>query len=113
MAGWHDSLLKGIRYPACDSYDYFSFDTMMSEEEALEVMLLNPAVLQCGPSLDLLGASEIRNFARLRSAGNALVPPQARRQHRRACAHAQRRAGAALRMLQLKNHACHADRRRT
>lgn len=51
---------------------------LMSEAEALEVMRLNPAVLQCGPSLSLLGAGEIKSFAKLRSVGNALVPAEAR-----------------------------------
>jgi len=51
---------------------------VMSEEEALEVMRLNPSVLTCGPSLDVLGAAEIKAFARLRSLGNTLVPPKAR-----------------------------------
>ena len=50
----------------------------MPAEDALEVMLLNPAVLQCGPTLELLGASEIKAFARLRAAGNKLVPADAR-----------------------------------
>jgi len=52
--------------------------SMMSKEEALEVMQLNPAVLQCGPSLDVLGATEIMGIARLRSLGNTLIPPQLR-----------------------------------
>ena len=50
----------------------------MPADEALEVMLLNPAVLQCGPTLEFLGASEIKAFARLRAAGNTLVPADAR-----------------------------------
>ena len=29
--GRHDSLLKGIRYPACDSYDYLSFHSWTHE----------------------------------------------------------------------------------
>ena len=37
----------------------------MGSDEALEVMLENPAVLQCGPSLEALGADEIRAFAAL------------------------------------------------
>ena len=52
--------------------------TVMAEEEALEVMRLNPAVLQCGPSLDDLGAAEIKSFAYARSLGNSLIPPAAR-----------------------------------
>jgi len=48
--------------------------SLMSQEEALEVMLLNPAVLQCGPSLELSGASEIKALASLRSLGNSLLP---------------------------------------
>lgn len=45
---------------------------MMSEAEALEVMGGNPAVLQCGPSLESLGASEIKSFAKLRSLGGGI-----------------------------------------
>jgi hypothetical protein len=48
---------------------------MMGKEEALEVMLLTPAVLQCGPSLDTLGPDEIKGFARIRALGNK-VPQQ-------------------------------------
>lgn len=48
--------------------------TVMSEAEALDVMELNPGVLQCGPSLDMLGADEIRSIARARSMGNSMVP---------------------------------------
>ena len=51
---------------------------LMGEEEALEVMRLNPAVLTCGPSLEMLGAGEVKAFAALRSAGTAIVPEQAR-----------------------------------
>jgi len=47
----------------------------MSEAEALEVMGGNPAVLQCGPSLETLGAAEIKSFAKLRSLGGSI--PQA------------------------------------
>ena len=47
---------------------------MMDKEEAIEVMCLNPAVLQCGPSLELSGASEIKALARLRALGNQLLP---------------------------------------
>ena len=47
---------------------------VMSEEEALEVMTLNPAVLQCGPSLDLFGTDEIKMIAQMRSMGNNMVP---------------------------------------
>ena len=47
---------------------------VMSEEEALEVMTLNPAVLQCGPSLDLFGTDEIKMIAQMRSMGNTMVP---------------------------------------
>lgn len=43
---------------------------MMGTEEALEVMLKNPAVLQCGPALDTLGPDEIKGFANLRSTFN-------------------------------------------
>uniref|UniRef100_A0A7S0J9H9 Uncharacterized protein n=1 Tax=Calcidiscus leptoporus TaxID=127549 RepID=A0A7S0J9H9_9EUKA len=52
--------------------------SVMSQAEALEVMRLNPAVLQCGPSLGVLGATEIMAIARLRSLGNTLIPPQLR-----------------------------------
>ena len=45
---------------------------MMSEDEALEIMNLNPAVLQCGPSLAALGPGEIKSFAGLRSLSNKL-----------------------------------------
>jgi len=45
---------------------------MMSADEALEVMGGNPAVLQCGPSLESLGASEIKSFAKLRSLGGSI-----------------------------------------
>ena len=38
----------------------------------LEVMGGNPAVLQCGPSLESLGASEIKSFAKLRSLGGGI-----------------------------------------
>jgi len=48
---------------------------VMSEAEALEVMLANPAVLQCGPSLEALGPSEIQAFARLRALGSRCAPP--------------------------------------
>jgi hypothetical protein len=41
-------------------------------------MQLNPAVLQCGPSLEDLGAGEIKSFAQVRSFGNTLVLPQLR-----------------------------------
>ena len=47
---------------------------MMGEEEAMEVMMKNPAVLQCGPSLDTLGPDEIKGFANLRSFFNNLIP---------------------------------------
>lgn len=45
---------------------------MMGKEEALEVMLKNPAVLQCGPALDTLGPDEIKGFANLRSTFNRI-----------------------------------------
>jgi hypothetical protein len=51
---------------------------VMSEEEALEVMRLNPAVLQCGPSLEELGASEIQTIARLRGLGTQVIPAETR-----------------------------------
>ena len=50
---------------------------MMGKEEAMEIMLKNPAVLQCGPSLDTLGPDEIRGFANLRNFFNK-IPEQAR-----------------------------------
>ena len=42
-------------------------------------MVLNPAVLQCGPSLDTLGPDEIKGFANIRALGkkipeNAYIP---------------------------------------
>ena len=49
--------------------------SVMSEAEALEVMRQNPAVLQCGPSLDLFGTDEIKMIASMREMGNAMVPP--------------------------------------
>merc|ERR1711924_451999 len=45
---------------------------MMGKEEVLEVMCKNPAVLQCGPSLDTLGPDEIKGFANIRSLGNKI-----------------------------------------
>jgi len=45
---------------------------MMGREEALEVMSKNPAVLQCGPSLDTLGPDEIKGFANIRALGNRI-----------------------------------------
>jgi hypothetical protein len=50
---------------------------MMGKDEALDVMLKNPAVLQCGPSLDTLGPDEIKGFANIRSLGNK-IPESAR-----------------------------------
>ena len=49
----------------------------MGKEEAMEVMLKNPAVLQCGPSLDTLGPDEIKGFANIRALGNR-IPDSAR-----------------------------------
>ena len=51
---------------------------LMSEEECLKVMALNPAVLQCGPGLELQTAAEIKAFAQLRGVGTKVVPVQAR-----------------------------------
>jgi len=51
---------------------------MMGEEEALDVMMKNPAVLQCGPSLDTLGPDEIKGFANIRSLGTRLFPEEVR-----------------------------------
>ena len=46
-----------------------------SEEDALEVMLKNPAVLQCGaPGILELGGDEIKLFANLRYLGSTLSP---------------------------------------
>ena len=45
---------------------------MMDKEEALQVMQLNPAVLQCGPSLDTLGPDEIKGFANIRAIGKKI-----------------------------------------
>jgi len=45
---------------------------MMGTEEAREVMLMNPAVLQCGPSLDTLGPDEIKGFANIRNISNKI-----------------------------------------
>ena len=45
---------------------------MMGKEEALEVMMLNPAVLQCGPGLDTLGPDEIKGFANIRAIGKKI-----------------------------------------
>ena len=51
-------------------------EVLGSEEEALEVMRKNPAVLQCGaPGLLELGGDEIKLFANLRY-GFSQVPPQ-------------------------------------
>ena len=36
----------------------------------------NPAVLQCGPSLDTLGPDEIKGFANIRNLGNNLFPQE-------------------------------------
>jgi len=47
---------------------------IMSEEEAIEVMLKNLAVLQCGLSLRSTQADEIKSFANLRYYGGRLVP---------------------------------------
>jgi len=51
---------------------------MMGKEDALDVMIKNPAVLQCGPSLDTLGPDEIKGFANIRSLGTRLFPEEAR-----------------------------------
>uniref|UniRef100_A0A7S3AEH4 Uncharacterized protein n=1 Tax=Haptolina ericina TaxID=156174 RepID=A0A7S3AEH4_9EUKA len=50
----------------------------MDEEEALEVMKLNPAVLQCGPSLEVLGSSEVKSIAMFRNMGNTVLPAPVR-----------------------------------
>jgi len=51
---------------------------MMGKEDAMDVMLKNPAILQCGPSLDTLGPDEIKGFANIRSLGNRLFPEEVR-----------------------------------
>lgn len=51
---------------------------MMGSEDALDVMIKNPAVLQCGPSLDTLGPDEIKGFANIRSLGNKILPESVR-----------------------------------
>ena len=43
-----------------------------------QVMAGNPAVLQCGPGLEVLGASEVKIFATLRSLG-ARIPAGAQK----------------------------------
>ena len=53
-------------------------DVMGSEEEALAVLLQNPAVLQCGDSLRLQPASQIKSFAAVRAAADR-VPAAASR----------------------------------
>lgn len=53
--------------------------SLMSEEEALEVIGKNPAVLQCGPSLEDVSAAEVKAIAALRAFGTALFPAQALR----------------------------------
>ena len=53
-------------------------DVLGSEVDALEVMLKNPAVLQCGAAGILeLGGDEIKLFANLRYAGSELGPQRA------------------------------------
>jgi hypothetical protein len=44
----------------------------MGEEDALRVMLQNPAVLQCGPSLESIGPTEIKALAAVRGIGARL-----------------------------------------
>lgn len=51
---------------------------MMGKEDALDVMTKNPAVLQCGPSLDTLGPDEIKGFANIRALGTKLLPESVR-----------------------------------
>ena len=43
-----------------------------------QVMAGNPAVLQCGPGLEVLGASEVKIFATLRSL-ETRIPPGAQK----------------------------------
>ena len=57
-----------------ESYD--ALVVALGEEEALEVMCKNPAVLTCGDSLATTDASEIRNIAAFRSVVDA-IPPSA------------------------------------
>ena len=54
-------------------------EVMGSEAEAIEVMLLNPAVLQCGDGLRLQPAGQIRSFAGFRAVVDR-VPPSVRAQ---------------------------------
>ena len=51
---------------------------IMGEADTLEVMLKNPAVLQCGSALAGAQATEIKGFATLRFVGNRCVQPPAR-----------------------------------
>ena len=53
--------------------------SLMSKEEALEVIGNNPAVLQCGPALEDVSAAEVKAIASLRAFGAALFPVQALR----------------------------------
>lgn len=51
---------------------------LMGEEDALDVMLKNPALLQCGAALANAQPDEIRGFATVRYLGNRLLPEAAR-----------------------------------
>jgi len=53
-------------------------EVMGSEAEAIEVMLLNPSVLQCGDGLRLQPAGQIRSFAGFRAVVDR-VPPSVSR----------------------------------
>lgn len=57
-----------------------SFDALLTamgnEEEAMEIMRMNPAVLTCGPGLANADVAEIRNFAKFRSVVDQ-IPPSA------------------------------------
>ena len=51
---------------------------LMGEEDAIAVMLKNPAVLQCGPALANAQPDEVKSFATIRYVGNRLLPEAAR-----------------------------------
>ena len=53
-------------------------DVMGSEAAAIEVMLLNPAILQCGDSVRLQPADQVKSFASIRASLDK-VPPSVSR----------------------------------
>ena len=53
-------------------------EVMGSEEAAIEVMLLNPAILQCGESVRLQPADQVKSFASIRASLDK-VPPSVSR----------------------------------